>query len=301
MMAKRTITGTKNYRLFTTVGVGNRPLDPAKHRKLKKSLQQYGFRPECPLICWRNKQGQLEVQDGQHRLALSEELGIPVFYIETEQPLPIADHNGTSVPWSVSDYARQHAEAGKADYREALDFSAQYGLSPGTGFGLLSGASYGKNIVPSIKDGTFKIKDRRFAVRAAGLYKFVRAASRDICKGERLMDAIVACFRVDGFDERRIEDGAAANPDLLKRHVGRDEYLEMLESLYNFKRREDNRRDLAHDARVAMRDRRPKGPVPPTHRAYDEHRKQVERLDGHEEHDADRTAHRGRKRKTRVA
>jgi ParB-like chromosome segregation protein Spo0J len=76
------IVNTRNYRLFERDSGENRPLDIKKHKKLMESMKKYGFLEVFPVVVTRNGGDKLIVKDGQHRIAIAEALGLPVYYVE---------------------------------------------------------------------------------------------------------------------------------------------------------------------------------------------------------------------------
>lgn len=250
---KRTITATKNYRLFT-VSDENRPRDAKKHKKLRASMQEYGFLPSFPVVCARDKSGALVIKDGQHRLMFAEELGLPVYYTVESTDFDIAVVNSTSKTWALIDYAQKHALHGIQSYVEGLAFAERFGLPIGTAFALLGGTTTFGNIQNAFIDGTFKIRDRAWAESVAILYGGLVAISKDIVN-KRLIEACMACCRVDGFDAKRLIQGAQRNREALAAYSTRDGYLDMMESVYNYGRRQ--LMPLKVSAIQAMRDRAP--------------------------------------------
>jgi len=115
------INVTKNYRMFGR-SADNREVDLKKHRRLYESMRRYGFLPCYPIICPRDANKHLYVKEGQHRLAIAEELGLPVYWVETDVDFDVAVVNCTQKVWTPIDYAKKHA-ADNPDYREGLDFS----------------------------------------------------------------------------------------------------------------------------------------------------------------------------------
>lgn len=234
--SKRTITATKNYRLFT-VSAENRPRNAKKHRRLKESMQRYGFLSSFPVVCVRDGSGTLVVKDGQHRLMFAEELGLPVSYTVEAADFDIALVNSTAKTWSLIDYAERHAANGVQSYIDGLAFANRFRLTVGTAFSLLGGTTSFGNVQQSFISGTFQIKDRDWAESVAMLYGSLIAISRNVAN-KRCIEACMACCRVEGFDVNRLLHGARRQREALVAYSTRDGYLDMLETVYNFGRRQ---------------------------------------------------------------
>lgn len=234
-MAANKVQKTKNYRMFAR-SHDNRPLDIDKHRRLKSSMEKYGFLKSFPLSVTRNDKGGLYLKDGQHRLAVAESLDIPVWWLEETVDYNIAEINCTSKLWMFSDYIRTHAHNGMKDFQELLEFSEQHGIDMTSAASILSGNCGYSNIANSIKDGTYKIKDRTHASLVVSIYKPLLSFSKQVNK-KRMMEACIAVSRVPDFSPQRLIDGAKRCQDKLGSFSTREAYLEAFEEIYNFGRK----------------------------------------------------------------
>ena len=247
----RTITATKNYRLFR-LSDENRVLDPDKHRKLRDTMREYGFLQSFPIVCVRDSKKQLVVKDGQHRLAIAEELGLTVHYVIETVNFDVAKINCTSKVWAARDYAEKYAAHGNKDYIEGLALCDDYKLPIGIGFGLLAGTVSFTNVQDDFQQGKSCVKDRDYALAVASLYTAMGELSSDL-KNVRFLQACMAVCRVQGFDASRLISGAKKRREKLVSYSTRDAYLEMIEDAYNFNRK--YLVSLRIEAQKAMRDR----------------------------------------------
>lgn len=229
-----TISTTKNYRLFN-ISEENRPLDLQKHGRLKKVMKKYGFLAAFPVVCVRGKDRSLVVKDGQHRLAIAEELGLPVHYVVSDVDFDIAEINCTAKLWSVRDYAEKHAANGVEAYQVGLEFCDSYGLPVSLGFSLLAGQATFGNCTDAFRSGRFVIREHLWAHTVASVYTDIVGMSKEL-KGARFAEACMAVCRIDNFDTRRLVQGAKRCRDKLISYSTRDAYLDMLETIYNFGR-----------------------------------------------------------------
>lgn len=118
------IQQTQDYTLFKRIK-GNRQVSkPHVHRLLEAIKNDPDAITYNPIIVNQN----MEVIDGQHRLAAIQEVDLPVYFIqvddlglETVQKL-----NSISKMWSPMDYAKSFAENGLGDYRIYIDFKAKF-------------------------------------------------------------------------------------------------------------------------------------------------------------------------------
>jgi hypothetical protein len=249
-VAANKIQMTRDYRMFTR-NPENRPIDARKHRKLKESMEKYGFLKCFPVVV--NRRGNLlTVKDGQHRLMFAAEMGLPVWWVEEEVDFDVADINCTSKVWVLKDYAMKYAANGVKAYAEGLEFAQQYGLSVGTAFALLAGTTSFNNCQEQFIDGTFKVKDRPWADTVAGIYGPLVVMSSHL-KNTRFIEACMAVCRVPDFDPKRLLQGAARCREKLVSFSTRDAYLDMVEEVYNYGRK--HLVGLKALAMMAMRER----------------------------------------------
>lgn len=243
---------TTNYDMFHVCE--NRPINEARHKKLRLSMQQYGFLKGFPIVCVRDGKGRLVVKDGQHRLAFARLLRLPVWWIEEDVDFDIATINSTSRIWVLRDYADRFAQAGNKNYAEGIDFAATHKIPLGTAFAMLAGTISFGNIEGAFTAGDFKVKERGWAEMVAATYGPLTESAPG-SKSQIMLLACMAVCRVPDFDPKRLAVGAQSNPGLLKPFAQRDEYLTVFEELYNHKRNAKNRVPLKFMAIQAMADR----------------------------------------------
>jgi hypothetical protein len=225
---------TKNYRLFKN-SAKNRDLDLPKHRNLRLSMQEYGFLPELPVIVSRDETGQLTIEDGQHRVAFAELLGLPVYWVEKTANFEIAKLNGCSRGWTIIDFAENFAKNGNQHYGELLEFSERRGIKLTISACMLSGALAFSKISVQFRVGQFEVKERELGDVVAQLYSAFRNADPRMAT-TRLVEALVAVARTD-LDAQRMISNISYCHDKLHQYSSRDGFLDMLEEIYNFRKK----------------------------------------------------------------
>jgi hypothetical protein len=249
------IKTTTNYNLFSLMEQNrNVDLKNKKAKNLALSMITYGWLSSAPLMA-KQDGDRLLVIDGQHRLAIASEYGIPVKYVIETQDIDVAKLNDTSHAWTVDDYAKKHAKAGLEDYQELLDYSDRYGISVAMACGVLNSArSANGAAMAALRSGSWKIKNRTQAYRLANCYQRL-CKSNDVFKKVNALKALWACMHIPYFDQDRLIHGAIKRSAELK-HVTRLElFYEMFEDIYNYGRRD--KQPLRFDAEQAINDRNP--------------------------------------------
>lgn len=226
---------TTNYRLFNLTN-SNRPLDLPKHRKLKESMQRYGFLPSFPIVVSKDASGQWIIKDGQHRHAIAESLNLPVYWIEESIDFDVAVVNNGQKAWVVRDYAEKWANSGVKAYADLLEFSDRRGVCISLAASLLAGTVSFNNIKDKFHDGKFRIREWELADAVAIMYQNIVGMDARL-KNNRLVEALVGVHRAEGFESARFSHNLAGCQEKLKPYATRDGYLEMLEDIYNHRKK----------------------------------------------------------------
>lgn len=234
-MAK--IQTTKNYRIFERHCEENRPLDILHHKRLMESMKQYGFLESYPISVVRNGHDKLIVKDGQHRLMIAETLALPVYFVEDSTEFDVAIVNSAAKGWIIRDYVQKWAANGIHDYQAALEFAERHRIPITTGIALLSGNTNFSNVRRAVFDGTWRVKESKYADSVASLYSALASMDKRV-KNARLIEACMSVCRVPEFDPKRLIAGAERCREKLVSYSTREAYLDMLEAVYNFGRKQ---------------------------------------------------------------
>jgi hypothetical protein len=245
------IHATKDYRLFHR-SPDNRPTDVRRRKKLRASMEQYGWLSCSPMVCVRDDAKRLIVKDGQHRLEIAESLGLVVYWVEHPDDFNVAITAAGQKPWIPMDFAQCFAAKGVKPYQHGLEFAEQYKLPVGIAFALLAGTTSYGNIETEFIVGKFSAKDPKWANDVACVYSQMLALEGGL-RTSIFISACMAACRVAYFDPKRLIHSAKRCRDKLLSYSTRDACLDMLEEVYNFGRKALS--PLKIDAMNAMRER----------------------------------------------
>lgn len=249
------ILSTSDYDLFK-YSKDNRPLRLEKHRHLHNSMRLYGFLPCFPIVVYYDNKGRLIVKDGQHRLAIAEDLSLPVYYVVEETDFDVAISNNAQRPWVFADYAEKWAAQGKKEYQELLAFASRHKVPAIAAFKLLCGT-----VSPVYREefvaGKFYARDYLFAEKAVGVYAALAMAQPQLRNAETLITACMMACRAEGFDPARLLKNLPRCLTKLKGYTNKDGYLDMMEEIYNFDARYGRLFPLKIEVAKAMRTRNP--------------------------------------------
>lgn len=230
---------TKDYKRFVmnqmnrTISDGEAGFVPRKD--LLESMKRDGFWKVAPVICTEVEGGKLNIVEGHNRFVTARYLGLPIEFIAYPDevkvsPLQYSKHQKT---WSQSDIAKGYSQEGNADYAEVMEFHAKTGIPLSCAFSMFHGeVSSSGNASPKVKAGTFKIKDREkpwvVAAITGRIGEYVKFSV-----SQNLVHAISKAVFAEGFDTGRMMERIAKNPELLRKCRTLDEYIEMLDGIYN--------------------------------------------------------------------
>ena len=232
---------TTDYRMFA-FHERNRPVrETGRYKKLVASMEKYGFIPAHPIHCVPNGGSKMLVIDGHRRLHAASELGLPVYYVYTTESrlsaLSPSETSGAQEAWTINDHINTHKES-NPDIAMLSDFCKRHRIPATSGISLLSGYAGcpGTRAINSVEDGSFKISDIDFAETVAATC--VELAAINKCSKLRaFMVALGKCMRVKGFNPSVLVERARKNPALLIPQAGIDEYLQVIENIYNYRSR----------------------------------------------------------------
>ena len=233
----RQIHESRNYAMFVRSD-HNRPtdIDTRKRANLLDSMERYGWLAAYPMNC-RRINGRIHIIDGNHRFATAIKLGIPVKYvIDNTHEIEVAKLNNTQKPWTTTDYVGCYASRGNDNYIELQRFSETHNLPVSLAAMLLRGRSKSRLSV-EIQDGSFVVGRRDFAERVALVLRAIAAINPRI-RDNHMLNALMLAMEVPGFDAVRLVANVRRIPEALIKYGTYDGYLQMIETIYNFGRRE---------------------------------------------------------------
>ena len=214
-------------------------LDSKKHKALLKSIQNRGFLSQYPVVVFRNSDGDFVIKEGQNRFQIAMTLGISFCFVVSEVEVDSYDLEDVGPePWSQKDIAVNFASRGLDNYAELVEFVNRTGIPYGLAAKLLS-ANSSSSIVTQFRTQKFVVTDREYAEVVADLKMHFEAFDKKMT-GTHLIKALAAVARVSYFDKAKLLKGMRANPGMLRKYSNRDDFLTMLEELYNYRNRSES-------------------------------------------------------------
>jgi hypothetical protein len=227
---------TKDYSLFKTLN-GNRNVNPLHLKRLKESIKKN----HLTTIIMVNER--FEIIDGQHRFLISQELNLPINYI-VEKNYGLSEVqilNANMKNWTVLDYVDGYCDLGNKDYIQYKEFVAKYNFTNQVALFLLSGGisngSQVESIAVKFKEGTFKIADINHSNSLADKIMMIQPYYSGYLR-RSFIYALVGILKNDNFDFEEFLSKLKQQPTSLKDCINVSQYKELIELIYNYRRRE---------------------------------------------------------------
>lgn len=248
------LQSTSNYGLFQQ-NTFNR--DVQSIAKLVESMKKHGYIAAYPIHCIKDASGKLIIKAGHHRFEAARSLGLAVLYIVCEDAATVSELERATRPWSVADYVMSHARSGLVDFISLIDFSERTGIGFSQAAAMLSGGSaHSHHCGAKLKSGEFRIKNTEHAEKVGRVVTSLRSMQIQVKNIAAFVGALSMCIWLDEFDVDVFLSRVACNPGMFIKQADRDQYLELIERIYNYKARQ-NRVAIAFLAREASRNRCP--------------------------------------------
>jgi hypothetical protein len=249
------IQASKDYALFHPNPKFQRKFNRKRVRQLSLSMKSDGYWKAEPISVFR-KGGKLYINSGHHRLDAAKLAGVAVNYIvEDEWPVQRMVREGAVVnqkSWIASEAASAYAEAGMKDYVTLLHYVA-LGIPIKEAASMLYGESAASgNVGKFVKDGTFEVRDTKHIKHVLEIRDSV-VKSNPEASSRAFITAISALLVLPEFNPRQLIARMTTNPGLLEKRSTRDQMLEQIEEIYNFRSKE--KVALAFTAKEAARNR----------------------------------------------
>jgi hypothetical protein len=224
---------TKQYSKFIYVK-GNRPIDPNHVKKLAESIHEKNLLHLNPVLVT----SKMQVIDGQHRIEAAKLLKIEIYY-EVSDEITKSDMsrlNKNKKNWTITDYINYYCEEGYQIYIRFRDFAnenPQFKLSVLLKIVLPSdGSEYTK----SVQDGVLNISNMDKAKKIIDAINKINNLPFDFkfiydC---RFPLAIGKCITTPKFNIDNLTEKIKANPRRFVKCSTKEEYLELIEEIYNY-------------------------------------------------------------------
>lgn len=234
---------TRDYDRFKLLK-GNREPNKAHCMNIEKSVTKDGCLYSPIIVNER-----MEIIDGQHRFEVFRRMGYPVhFIIKKGYGLrEVHIYNQNTKNWSLDQFAKSYADMGLEDYKMYVYFKRKYNFGHSETMSMLAGNANscgGKN-VEAFKRGEFKINDFSRATQIAE--RIIQFAP--YYEGFKRRSFVLAMLKImsnPAYNHEQMISKVSYQSNKIKDQTRAQDYIDVLEKIYNFKTREEYVRfDLA--------------------------------------------------------
>lgn len=232
-MEAKHIASTYDYGIFKLL-CENRNV--GKLVPLRRSMAKKNMMSAFPLIV----NEEMQVLDGQHRLAVAKELGLQVFYVVDDsielKDVPMAA--AAVSKWTNRDYCTHYAKKGVNPYIELLSILKEYPeitlgtLSTAFSFSQAGGVRHGQG---SFRDGTWKGASIPYIKKSLSICRCLSPVIKKEAWRRCFVGAIGRLTRWEDFDEGRLIKKISNYPTEVVPCIDIRKTLEMLQAIYNYK------------------------------------------------------------------
>lgn len=232
---------TKDLSQFSDIP-GNRALSRQHLDELKRSIQVKNLLEFHPIVVNEYK----EVIDGQHRLVAAEELGCGIYYVEGKglgfDDIKLLNINTKN--WTLNDYLDSYVRKGNSYYKKFKEFYETYrfGISECIGM-LLNDSHRNWSDLTRFKNGKLEFDETKYneAARRATMISDFKPYF-DHYRDRGFVTACLNIFENPKYDHKRMMERLEKVGTLfIQRQVTSVEYLRTLETVYNYKMKQEVR------------------------------------------------------------
>lgn len=258
-MAK--ILETNNYKLFVPSKFQR---EIGKLWRLEQSMLKYGWADDCPMTVTRLTLDQIlrcgirgamfQIEEGHHRFTAAVKHGIPIKYVEVTMVLPQIVRDSSRRDHSLKDYMTMFAQNDYEAYRSVLIYHKRSGIGLNACISMLAGDSAGSgNWRKQFKVGTYRLGDPAHALLVESFVSLARKVEFRWWNASPFVEALSKIAWAKVFDPGVLRGKFNAFPELLRKKGTRDEYILMIEGIYNHYNKDAVA--LAHEANEAAKKR----------------------------------------------
>ena len=213
---------------------GNRPTNNGHVQQLKRSFE---LRQLIVPVLVNDK---MEIIDGQHRVEVCRQLGLPVYFIILQKYgiREVQMLNTNMKNWSVEDYLACYCNEGIEDYIKYREFRAKFGFDHQVSLAFLMGSTSKYHMI--FNEGNLKVKSYEKAEKAAQMISEFAHLYKGY-KRKTFVFAMMAIMKNPEYNHQEMIDKVALQQTRLVDCPTVDTYISLMEEMYNYHRAKSKR------------------------------------------------------------
>jgi len=240
------ITVTNEYNQFRFVK-GNRPLNDLHLSRLRKSMKE-NFLP-IPIIV----NERMEIVDGQHRFTICKELNLPVHYIAGQNWNidEIRQINSVQKGWNYTDFIKSYMdlEKGVGPYTTLDWFIKSYDIPTQVAISILADSSLSSTQINDFKKGQLKITRLEWAKEFCN-WLVKQKPVFSAWNKRSYVSALIILDKDRHFSRAKWWKQLMAHNMKMRHCTNIDDYLDLIEHVYNIGTRVENRIRFQREGRT---------------------------------------------------
>lgn len=236
---------TNNYGIFELLEF-NRNVE--KTSALEMSMKRHGYIPAYPLHVVRSNNGKLRIKAGHHRFEVARKLGLHVYYIVCHDSATVFELEKATRKWTMRDYLESHIREGKNPaYCRVKEYLSETGVDLSSALSMLAGESAGNgNYLKSFKEGTYRLGDPSHSLKVKEIVLHCVKCEIPWARHTLFVQAISKILWVEEIDISRLKRRISNHHHHMKKCPSKQEYIQMLEGIYNRQCQDKDKIPLAY-------------------------------------------------------
>jgi hypothetical protein len=232
MKMETQILKTMDYSKFCLLSF-NRNI--TENRNLERSMMQYGFIDDYPIVVVKNGDGKLKIKSGHHRFYYARKLGLPVYYKISQSAISIYELEAGTKPWVLQDYLDANVRQEKQDYILLKTYHERSGIPLTCCISMVAGESAGSsNKQIPFKEGTYRVGDLTHARLVADLISFLQnRCNVSFALNSNFVAALSKVLWVPEFSIERFKKKSCSHSYLFEKKRSFADYVDLIEAVYN--------------------------------------------------------------------
>lgn len=234
------INQTKDYSIFK-----QHPLNRAVNQRHVENIKKSMLNRLTPTYIKVDKE--FRIVDGQHRFEALRQLGYPIKYIQDDFTTEdMKNENTNKKNWGLPEFVDHYAKSGVESYQKLLFLSKFHNLSLGVIINIYKDYSNhdsvransvnksNNNINSKILNGYFDFDSNELDIKITRIKKVTNNFKLKTIP-RNLIYAIIRLLKRKDYNHERMIHKSETFPQLYRKCIKIDDYVEMLEDIYNYR------------------------------------------------------------------
>lgn len=220
----------------------NRDVEPSKLTQIRKRMRSHGWEKGSFILV----NEKFQVLDGQHRLTVARELKCPVQYIVVNggDMITVRERNSGGHNWNIINHLGSYVKSGSVHYVLLDKYMKNFPDFRPTECMMLTKNSINSSSRDVFESGNFETKDMRVAYDWGHKIMSLKPYFKDGYNKSIFIRAMVRVLLKPEFNFDEFLHKVKQRPSMIFMCGTVDQYLEMIEKIYNYRRKDTEKVNL---------------------------------------------------------